>query len=89
MAHRITQTAPAVHGLSTGKTIRVSQILLVFGTIVRNQAQTAHVQKSNGDMSWYIIPLCKYHNGQHGATFEMFNNYEKLMVKVTDRGKCC
>jgi hypothetical protein len=48
----------------------------------------AHVQKCNGDMSWYIIPLCKEHNGQHGATFEIYNNYESLMVPVTERSKC-
>ena len=48
----------------------------------------AHVQKIDGDMSWYIIPLCRTHNSMHGATLEILDYYEKAFVPVAVRDKC-
>jgi len=48
----------------------------------------AHVQKTSGDNSWYIIPLCKHHNGLRGETVEIPDVYEKLLVPATARDKC-
>ena len=48
----------------------------------------AHVQKFDSDMSWYIIPLCKHHNGLHGATIEIPDAYKQFLVPVTARDKC-
>ena len=48
----------------------------------------AHIQKFDGDMTWYIVPLCSYHNNQKGQTFEINNAYDKSIVPVTARNKC-
>ncbi|MEO0037174.1 MAG: hypothetical protein RIQ59_385 [Bacteroidota bacterium] len=35
-------------------------------TCTQKELVGAHVQKTTSDMSWYIIPLCKAHNGATG-----------------------
>ena len=47
----------------------------------------SHVQKVNSsDKSWYIIPLCKTHNGLHGQEIDILDN--TILVPVTGRNKC-
>jgi hypothetical protein len=47
----------------------------------------AHVQKMDkDDRSWYIVPLCKKHNGLHGQELDIENNVP--LVPVTSRNKC-
>jgi hypothetical protein len=46
----------------------------------------AHVQKLGSDRSWYIIPLCKAHNGLHGQELEILDIFQP--VPVTSRNKC-
>lgn len=33
----------------------------------------AHVQKVDGDKSWYIVPLCEKHNHERSSTLEIFD----------------
>ena len=48
-----------------------------------------HVQKMEGDMAWYIIPLCKEHNGLHGEIIDIMDiMYENFLVPVIKRDKC-
>lgn len=45
-----------------------------------------HVQKSSIyslDQNWYIIPLCKNHNNQRGATLEIKNNTPMALANVS------
>ena len=53
-----------------------------------NATDGAHIQKYDGDMSWYIIPLCKTHNGMHRATIEILDSYGQYLVPATARNKC-
>jgi len=46
----------------------------------------AHVQKTDGDRTWYIIPLCAKHNLQKGQEIEILDGTE--LVKATDRQEC-
>lgn len=45
----------------------------------------AHVQKDNStDSSWYIIPLCKSHNGQTGGTIEISDGTKLASANVSE-----
>jgi hypothetical protein len=53
----------------------------------REEAEVgAHVQKIGDDHSWYIVPLCKKHNGLHGQELDIMDNVQ--LVSVTARNKC-
>lgn len=44
----------------------------------------AHVQKDSFiDNSWYIIPLCKYHNGKFGETIEVSDSIALVSANVS------
>jgi hypothetical protein len=45
-----------------------------------------HVQKVSGDQSWYIVPLCTYHNNQRGQ--ELIISDDVMLVPATARNKC-
>ncbi|MDR1249030.1 MAG: hypothetical protein LBK63_06980 [Treponema sp.] len=54
---------------------------------VENAEVGAHVQKMDkDDRSWYIVPLCKKHNGLHGQVLDILDVFP--LVPVTDRKKC-
>ncbi len=45
----------------------------------------AHVQKDNSsDKSWYIIPLCKSHNGETGKSLEISDNVKLVSANVQE-----
>ncbi len=47
----------------------------------------AHVQKDNSsDQSWYIIPLCKKHNGETGNSLEVNGS---VALASANTGKTC
>jgi len=46
----------------------------------------SHVQKQGEDRSWYIVPLCKTHNGKHGQELRISDNVN--IIPVTVRHKC-
>ena len=46
----------------------------------------AHVLKAGEDKSWYIIPLCREHNGKHGGILEIIDRVQ--FVSATARDKC-
>jgi hypothetical protein len=46
----------------------------------------AHVQKTDGDHSWYIVPLCKPHNNLRGQELEIPDYFP--LVPATARDKC-
>jgi hypothetical protein len=44
----------------------------------------AHVQKdSTTDKSWYIIPLCKKHNGKTGESLDIGNAWKPVSANVS------
>ncbi|MFA4852803.1 MAG: hypothetical protein WC974_08870 [Thermoplasmata archaeon] len=44
----------------------------------------AHVQKDNStDMSWYIIPLCSFHNQSEGV-LEISDNYKLVSANKSE-----
>ena len=44
----------------------------------------AHVQKdSSSDNSWYIVPLCKEHNGQTGKSLEIGDTIKLAPANVS------
>ena len=44
----------------------------------------AHVQKdSSTDQSWYIIPLCKKHNGETGKSLQISNSVKLVSANVS------
>jgi hypothetical protein len=44
----------------------------------------AHVQKDSfTDNSWYIIPLCKKHNGETGKSLEVSDNIKLVSANVS------
>ena len=44
----------------------------------------AHVQKETTDNNWYIIPLCKKHNGLHGETIDVVSTVTFVSANVSD-----
>ena len=47
----------------------------------------AHVQKdSSTDKSWYIVPLCKPHNGENGKSLELIDGIALASANV---GQTC
>jgi len=45
----------------------------------------AHVQKdSSSDKSWYIIPLCKRHNGETGKSLEVSDSIKLVSANVSN-----
>lgn len=45
----------------------------------------AHVQKDNStDSSWYIVPLCKTHNGETGKSMEIVNSVKLVSANVSE-----
>ena len=45
----------------------------------------AHVQKdSTTDMSWYIIPLCKKHNGETGKSITVSDSIKLVSANVSN-----
>ena len=45
----------------------------------------AHVQKdSTTDKSWYIIPLCKKHNGETGKSLTVSDSYRLVSANVSN-----
>lgn len=47
----------------------------------------AHVQKEGSpDRGWYIVPLCRSHNGQTGTTLEVSDNVALVSANV---GETC
>ena len=45
----------------------------------------AHVQKDNGtDNSWYIIPLCKEHNGKQGESITVSDNVKFVSANINE-----
>ncbi len=44
----------------------------------------AHVQKdSSTDTGWYIVPLCKEHNGQTGKSLEIMDSTTLVSANVS------
>lgn len=44
----------------------------------------AHVQKDDpSDTSWYIVPLCRKHNAQRGASLEIDNSVNLAPANVS------
>jgi hypothetical protein len=44
----------------------------------------AHIQKDSfSDKSWYIIPLCKTHNGETGKSLEISDNIKLVSANVS------
>ena len=42
----------------------------------------AHVKKAGtSDNSWYIVPLCKYHNNQFGQELEVIGDWLEPLYK--------
>lgn len=39
----------------------------------------AHVVKADGTKEWYIIPMCTYHNNQHGQILEIDLDEDDLL----------
>jgi hypothetical protein len=54
-------------------------------TFCRNEPEVgAHVQKDDPtDNSWYIIPLCKTHNGKTGESLVIWNSVELVPADVS------
>ncbi len=50
----------------------------------RSRAEVgAHVQKENsGDASWYIVPLCREHNSEHGRSLTISDNVTLVPADV-------
>jgi len=47
----------------------------------------AHVQKADGnDNKWYIVPLCKKHNGLHGQEIEIMDSTK--LVSANTKQTC-
>ncbi len=45
----------------------------------------AHVQKAHsGDARWYIIPLCKAHNGETGKSLDIIDTVALVSANVKD-----
>jgi len=45
----------------------------------------AHVQKDGStDKNWYIIPLCKDHNGERGKTLEVSDSIALVSANVSE-----
>ena len=45
----------------------------------------AHVQRDNSaDTSWYIVPLCKTHNGQTGESIEISDSTKLASANVSE-----
>ena len=45
----------------------------------------AHVQKdSSTDNSWYIVPLCKKHNGETGKSLEISDSVKLASANVSN-----
>lgn len=45
----------------------------------------AHVQKDDStDSSWYIIPLCKRHNGEQGESLEVSDGTTLVPANVSE-----
>lgn len=45
----------------------------------------AHVQKdSSTDSSWYIVPLCKAHNGETGKSLEISGSVTLVSANVSE-----
>jgi hypothetical protein len=45
----------------------------------------AHVQKDSAtDKSWYIIPLCKKHNGETGKSLTISDSYTLVSANVSN-----
>jgi len=45
----------------------------------------AHVQKdSSSDTNWYIVPLCKTHNGETGKSLEISDNIKLASANVSE-----
>jgi len=45
----------------------------------------AHVQKdSTSDSSWYILPLCKKHNGETGKALNVSDSYKLVSANVRE-----
>jgi hypothetical protein len=45
-----------------------------------------HVKKKGDDNTWYIVPLCKIHNGKHGEELDISDSVK--LVPATGRNKC-
>jgi hypothetical protein len=45
----------------------------------------AHVQKDSiSDKSWYIVPLCKGHNGETGKSLNLVDSVKLVSANVSD-----
>jgi hypothetical protein len=55
-------------------------------TCMQSAEKGAHVQKVDGEKTWYIIPLCTEHNNQRGQQLTISNSV--ALVPATDRSKC-
>ena len=54
-------------------------------TCVQKPAVGAHVQKdASGDSGWYIVPLCKAHNGKKGQTLDISDNVILVSANVSE-----
>ena len=51
---------------------------------IQNPEVGAHVQKdSSADSSWYIVPLCKIHNGQTGQSIAISESVRLVSANVS------
>ena len=65
----------------------VSPGLCAVSDCSKEAAEGAHVQlKGVDDNSWYIVPLCKEHNGKHGKELIISDHIDP--VPVSSRHKC-
>lgn len=57
----------------------------VEATCIQKPEVGAHVQKdSSSDTNWYIIPLCKAHNGKKGESLEVSDNVTLVSANVNE-----
>lgn len=53
-------------------------------TCTKNPEVGAHVQKdSASDKGWYIVPLCKDHNGQTGKSLDIMDSTTLVSASVS------